>query len=961
MAGSTGNNSVNTSDSPAGMSSMGGQTSFEDMPKEMLKLFKEVEKYVERISKNWKATVEETKKAAGEVNKDQPGSGRLGLGSFTRTEKMVGLGMGAMAVGSAYMSMAPNTMAAVTQRIGADTYAGMSGMSSRQAIMQANAQVGGGATSAMGPTMAAMNLYSMGGYTANSLSSKNIMSRLGGLSAMTGMSNEQAAASVAGINGMAFLRMGVKVRDSKGQLLPPEQIINQVVRATTRGGKLTTEQAAAGFLNPGGKGYNTLKAITGGDQALMATLQSGAMAYAKKGGAITAADLKDPNRMLDVMGVDKSSPLRANFRYNSSEAKKLAATEQGLVGGYDASLRTAASLNDAYSKMADILGPVNDGLMTLKGILQTFPNAGGMGGTISNIAGGAAGIAGAGLQYKMMSSFLKGGGAAGAGGAGGLGGPGSMMMTMGKFGGYAGIGAVSAGAGYLVGKGGKILGEKLGASKGVTRGGSALAGAGTGALIGAGIGSVVPILGTGVGAAVGAVLGGIGGYFGSGGETGNTMDLGTAGDSGSNTATKHLLPVPKGTPVTSPFGPRPKAAAAAKAQGRHISSYHKGTDYGAASGTQITSAAAGVVIETGNQAAGWGNYVLIRHADGTKTRYAHLRQIGVSRNQKVKAGQVIGRSGGGPRDPGRGNAGAAHLHFEALSKSGVHVNPQNYLNAIGLPVLGAMNQGRSSSFSGGTSSLFDKKDGSLSSSALAELLGSGGEPISWEDVSSKYSGTKLQNLIDSVPDAYTGKPTANKKELIKTIAAKGFHGKALKTAYAISIAESGGRSNAKGDVSLQDAKWGPSIGLFQIRSLKDWKKYNDPYRDASRLFDPRYNAEAAFKKSNQGKSFKAWSTYTSGAFVKHLGEADAMAKAAAVGGAVGDGLNLPHSGSASSLGKGGNASFSADSNIVIHLSMPITMAQGTAGDAQRLVRMVADKIKDEFKNDHKLKTLGTSL
>lgn len=958
MAGSTGNNSVNASDSPGGMSSMGGQTSFEDMPKEMLKLFKEVEKYVERISKNWKATVEETKKAAGDINKDQPGSGRLGLGSFTRTEKMVGLGMGAMAVGSAYMSMAPNTMAAVTQRIGADTYAGMSGMSSRQAIMQANAQVGGGATSAMGPTMAAMNLYSMGGYTANSLSSKNIMSRLGGLSAMTGMSNEQAAASVAGINGMNFLRMGVRVRDSKGQLLPPEQIINQVVRATTRGGKLTTEQAAAGFLNPGGKGYNTLKAITGGDQALMATLQSGAMAYAKKGGALTAADMKDPNKMLDVMGVDKSSPIRANFRFNSSENRKLAATEQGLVGGYDASLRTAASLNDAYSKMADILGPVNDGLMTLKGILQTFPNAGNMGGTVSNIASGAAGVGTAALQYKMMSSFLKGGGAGGAGAAGKAG---SMAMTMGKFGGYAGTGALSFGGGYLVGKGGKALGKKLGVSDGVTRGGSALAGAGTGALIGAGIGSVVPIVGTAAGAVIGGVLGGIGGFFGSGGEVGNTMDLGVAGDSGSHTATKHLLPVPKGTPVTSPFGPRSKAAAAAKAQGRHISSYHKGTDYGAASGTAITSAAAGVVIETGNQAAGWGNYVLIRHADGTKTRYAHLRQIGVSRNQKVKAGQVIGRSGGGPKDPGRGNAGAAHLHFEAMSKSGVHVNPQNYLNAIGLPVIGASNQSHNSGSFGSSSSLFDKKDGSLSSSALAELLGSGGEPISWDDVTSRYSGTKLQNLINEVPDAYTGKPTANKKELIKTIAGKGFHGKALRTAYAISIAESGGRSNAKGDVSLQDNKWGPSIGLFQIRSLKDWKKYNDPYRDASRLYDPRYNAEAAFKKSNQGKSFKAWSTYTSGAFVKHLGEADAMAKAAAVGGAVGDPMDLPHGGASGHGNRSGRLNVSADSNIVINLSMPITIAHATAGDAQRLVKMISAKIKDEFKNDQKLKHLGSSL
>lgn len=960
MAGTTGNNSVNSTDGPEGLPTM-ADVSFEDMPKEMLKLFKEVESYVDRISKTWKDAIDETSKVTGELSKDKPGSGRLGLGSFTRAEKIQGLGLGVMAAGSAYMSMAPNTMAAVTQRIGADTYAGMSGMSSRQAIMQANAQVRGGATSAYGPTMAAMNLYSMGGYTANSLSSKNIMSQLGGLSAMTGMSNEQAAASVAGINGMNFLRMGVRVRDSKGNMLPPNQIINSVFNSLTRGGKITPEQAAAGFLNPGGKGYATLQAITGGDQALMATLQSGIMARAKKGSAITASDMKDPNKILNAMGVDQSSPLRANFRYNSSENRKLQATEQGLVGGYDASLRTTAALNDGYSKMAELLGPVNQGLMTLKGILQTFPQTGGMGGTISSLAGTGMGMLGHGMQMNMMSKVLaRQGGAAGEEAL--L--AGKMGMTMGKFGGYAGVAAASLAGGYLIGKGGKWLGNKLHASKGVTRGGSVLAGAGTGAAIGAGIGSVVPILGTGVGAVVGGIAGAIGGWFGSdGGEAPTSMNLGTGAGQDTHTPSKHhIVPVPKGTPVTSHFGPRPAAARAAAAQGRHISSNHKGTDFGVKSGTSITSAADGVVVEIGNQAAGWGNYVLIQHADGTKTRYAHLRRIGVSRNQKIKAGQVIGLSGGGPRDPGRGNAGAAHLHFEALNKAGVNVNPEAYLSGAGAQPsptpAPSPTSGTKNFLSNGKGSTLDPHTGELSTPGLAALLGDSGAPLSWKRISKKYGSSNLASIVASVPEGFKGKPTENKKHLIQTIARHGFHGDALRTAYAISLAESGGRPNAVGDVGLQTEKWGPSIGLFQIRSLRNWKAYNDQYRDATRLPNPDFNAAAAFMKSNQGTNFKAWSTYTSGSFLKHLGEADVMAHAAGIGGEVG-GLNLPHHTSSThtaSSGVGG-VSLNNNSNVVIKLYMDVKIANSSIHEAERMVRMVGEKLK----SDGMLKKIGASL
>ena len=593
MAGSVGNNLVNSSDSPEGFASVGKDSAFEDMPKELLKLFKEVEKVVDRISKNWANTSQDIKKTAGSIGSDQPGSGRLGLGSFSKTEKAVGIGLGLAAVGSTAMSMAPDTMAAVTQRMGADTFAGVSGMSSRQAILQANRQVGGGATSAMGPTMAAMNLYSSG-YTANSLSSKNIMSQLGGLSAITGMSNEQAASSMANMNGMSFLRAGIRVRDSNGNLRPPNQLINEVYNFLYRGRPVTKEQAAL-VMNPGSKGYSTLMQITGGDTALMQTLQSGIMARASNGKGLSASQMSDPNQMLNTLGVDQSSPIRANFRYNSSENSKLASTEPGLVGGYDSSLRTASSLNDAYSKMANLLGPVNQGLMTLKGILQTFPNAGGMGGTVSKVGSTALGIGSNVLQYKMMSKFLSGAKS---------GGP-SLLGRLGSF------------------------------FKGPT------------------------------GEELLAMAESVGGPTDHG-------NLGT-GASGGSHPMSFASPVPRGTTITSPFGHR-------TSPGGKGSTDHKGIDFGTPVGSALTAITNGHISSIGNEAMGYGNWVEVQHADGTKSRYAHMSQINVSRGQKVRPGDIIGRSGGKAGAPGAGNSTGPHLHFELLNDKGVKINPAQYLS-----------------------------------------------------------------------------------------------------------------------------------------------------------------------------------------------------------------------------------------------------------------------------------------
>lgn len=88
-------------------------------------------------------------------------------------------------------------------------------------------------------------------------------------------------------------------------------------------------------------------------------------------------------------------------------------------------------------------------------------------------------------------------------------------------------------------------------------------------------------------------------------------------------------------------------------------------------------------------------------------------------------------------------------------------------------------------------------------------------------------------------------------------------------ATAIAMSESGLRTDAVGDVGLQDATWGPSIGLWQIRSVKAQNGTGGP-RDASRLTDPTFNAASMASISGTGANFAPWTTYTSGAYLQNI-------------------------------------------------------------------------------------------
>jgi len=106
---------------------------------------------------------------------------------------------------------------------------------------------------------------------------------------------------------------------------------------------------------------------------------------------------------------------------------------------------------------------------------------------------------------------------------------------------------------------------------------------------------------------------------------------------------------------------------------------HPGIDLPAPVGTPIKSVAPGYVAWV-KQGRSYGNYVLIIHANGVATLYAHLSKILVETDQFVVRGETIGLSGGRPGDPGAGLSTGPHLHFE-VRKDGVPTNPMDYLMA----------------------------------------------------------------------------------------------------------------------------------------------------------------------------------------------------------------------------------------------------------------------------------------
>lgn len=86
--------------------------------------------------------------------------------------------------------------------------------------------------------------------------------------------------------------------------------------------------------------------------------------------------------------------------------------------------------------------------------------------------------------------------------------------------------------------------------------------------------------------------------------------------------------------------------------------FHEGIDIAATPGTKVYSTAQGTIVKILYSKYGYGNRVVIKHAYGFETLYAHLDNIVVRRGEWVKKGQIIGTVGNTGRSTGY------HLHYE---------------------------------------------------------------------------------------------------------------------------------------------------------------------------------------------------------------------------------------------------------------------------------------------------------
>ena len=100
--------------------------------------------------------------------------------------------------------------------------------------------------------------------------------------------------------------------------------------------------------------------------------------------------------------------------------------------------------------------------------------------------------------------------------------------------------------------------------------------------------------------------------------------------------------------------------------------YNDGINIAAAAGTPVRAAESGVVAYVGNEARGYGNMLLLAHANGWKTIYAHNEELLVRRGERVRRGQVIARVGS------TGSVDRPQLHFE-IRKGKRAVDPMQEL------------------------------------------------------------------------------------------------------------------------------------------------------------------------------------------------------------------------------------------------------------------------------------------
>jgi hypothetical protein len=185
--------------------------------------------------------------------------------------------------------------------------------------------------------------------------------------------------------------------------------------------------------------------------------------------------------------------------------------------------------------------------------------------------------------------------------------------------------------------------------------------------------------------------------------------------------------------------------------------------------------------------------------------------------------------------------------------------------------------------------------------------------------------------------------TISVEQALRLAKSAGFSGSALQTIVAIAMGESGLRPDAKGDINLQDAKWGPSVGLWQVRTLKA-DTGQGTTRDIQKLLaDPNFQAKAAWDISGGGRNFQPWSVWKSGKHTQHMPVVQQAMQQHGIGDPpVGEGFG--RSTPVVSIGGAAPAGGGPAPIIIQQANFTAQIARGTPEEAERFARYVMETL-----------------
>jgi murein DD-endopeptidase MepM/ murein hydrolase activator NlpD len=569
--------------------------------------------------------------ASSAAQKEQAGNTKM---PWLSSKGFIGAKFGAqvgLAVGAAGYAALPDTGAVIGRAAGFYAGATIGGVNQNRLRQAVFSGLAGGITGAGDDAAAAAMLIQGYRYAPNSAAFNMRVREIGGAARFLNIANPVAAEALGGLGtgSMAsnLAQYGMFVSDPRtGKDLGFEQIARQIYNRAYGGQKGITREDVATDIRSGFLGADLRK--LGFDSTQVDLFQSAFGNFAE-GKGFDLGNLQG-----------KDNPLAAQMQIATSQTALMERATQPMIKGFEQAADVVEKFNKSLEGLPDAMFQLKASVQTLAGT-NVGAAAGGLLGGLGMAFGGLTSALGA-------RSLLKATGATGPANAVKASGVKNLLGKAGLAGlTYTGLEFVQ---GQL---------NKADVPDDVRYFANALFDMGQGGVTGLATGN--PLVGLG-----GVFAGGVGAAqkpYGSrgGGTTGFGASFGARGGGAQS-------PVP-GMAPTSGFGAKDTSGIWSGSNNKHT-----GQDYPMPIGSDVQAAMDGVVID---DAPGYeyGITVQVDHENGFQTLYGHLSKALVNPGDRVKKGQVIGKSGD------TGNVTGPHLHFEVRKGSNNPVDPQQLLSS----------------------------------------------------------------------------------------------------------------------------------------------------------------------------------------------------------------------------------------------------------------------------------------